>query len=160
MLIIITARRARRKYRLHFKTDWVIIWTERRDFMKIVNLDGFTTNPGDQSWDWMGNYGDYKVYDRTTADQVVERAKGANLLIINKTVLDRATLEALRPGAGIHWAAIHRLQCGRLCGSQGTGYYRVQHSRLLHQCGGAAGVCFYPILYQPGCSAYTGGRKR
>lgn len=65
--------------------------------MKIVNLDGYTTNPGDQSWDWMGNYGDYKVYDRTTADQVVERAKGANLLIINKTVLDRATLEALRP---------------------------------------------------------------
>ena len=65
--------------------------------MKIVNLDGYTTNPGDQSWDWMGNYGDYKVYDRTRADQVVERAKGANLLIINKTVLDRATLEALRP---------------------------------------------------------------
>lgn len=49
--------------------------------MKIVNLDGYTTNPGDQSWDWMGNYGDYKVYDRTTADQVVERAKGANLQI-------------------------------------------------------------------------------
>ena len=45
--------------------------------MKIVNLDGYTTNPGDQSWDWMGNYGDYKVYDRTTAAQVVERAKGA-----------------------------------------------------------------------------------
>ena len=65
--------------------------------MKIVNLDGYTTNPGDQSWDWLGKYGDYTVYDRTTADEVLPRAKGANLLIINKTVLDRAALEALRP---------------------------------------------------------------
>ena len=122
--------------------------------MKIVNLDGFTTNPGDH---WMGNYGDYKVYDRTTADQVVERAKGANLLIINKTVLDRATLEALRPEL-------------EYIGLQSTGYNVVDCAaakelgitvcNIPAYSGGTAGVCFYPVLYQPGCSAYTGGRKR
>ena len=37
--------------------------------MKIVNLDGYTTNPGDLSWDWLGNYGEYKGYDRTTPVQ-------------------------------------------------------------------------------------------
>lgn len=33
--------------------------------MKIVNLDGYTTNPGDLSWDGIKRFGDYTVYDRT-----------------------------------------------------------------------------------------------
>ncbi len=65
--------------------------------MKIVNLDGCTTNPGDLSWDGISKYGDYTCYDRTSPDKVIERAKGANILIINKTVLDRGMLEALKP---------------------------------------------------------------
>ncbi|MGN0521800.1 MAG: NAD(P)-dependent oxidoreductase [Eubacterium sp.] len=65
--------------------------------MKIVNLDGYTTNPGDLSWEGFEKLGEYTVYDRTTPDQIIERAKGANVLIINKTVLDRKLLEALSP---------------------------------------------------------------
>lgn len=65
--------------------------------MKIVNLDGYTTNPGDQSWDSFRQYGDLTVYERTAPEEVLLRAKGANILIINKTVLNRAMLEELKP---------------------------------------------------------------
>ena len=65
--------------------------------MKIVNLDGYTTNPGDLSWEGIKRFGDYTVYDRTPADKVIERAKRANILIINKTVVTREILDALSP---------------------------------------------------------------
>lgn len=63
--------------------------------MKIVNLDGYTTNPGDQSWDSFKQYGDFIVYDRTNQEDVIERAKEADALIINKTVITRDMLEQL-----------------------------------------------------------------
>lgn len=63
--------------------------------MKIVNLDGYTTNPGDLSWDWLGKYGDYKVYDRTNPEDVIDRAKDADILIINKTPIDKDMIERL-----------------------------------------------------------------
>lgn len=65
--------------------------------MKIVNLDGYTTNPGDLSWDGIKNLGDYTVYDRTSPENVIKRAKGANALIINKTIVTREILEELKP---------------------------------------------------------------
>lgn len=65
--------------------------------MKIVNLDGHTTNPGDLSWKGIERLGDYTVYDRTPKEKIIERAKGANALIINKTVVTREILEALKP---------------------------------------------------------------
>lgn len=67
------------------------------DNMKIVNLDGYTTNPGDLSWDGIKRFGDYTVYDRTKSEQVIERAKGANILIINKTVITKEILDKLSP---------------------------------------------------------------
>jgi glycerate dehydrogenase len=63
--------------------------------MKIVVLDGFTLNPGDLSWDGLKKYGDVVVYDRTTPDQVVGRAKDAEIIITNKTVLDEKVLNLL-----------------------------------------------------------------
>lgn len=65
--------------------------------MKIVNLDGVTTNPGDLSWEGIEKLGDYTVYDRTSPDKVIERAKGAEILIVNKTVITKETLDALAP---------------------------------------------------------------
>lgn len=66
--------------------------------MKIVNLDGYTTNPGDLSWDFLKKYSDdITIYDRTAPEEVVERAKGAEILIINKTVLTEKELNALSP---------------------------------------------------------------
>ncbi len=66
--------------------------------MKIVNLDGYTTNPGDLSWDFLNNYADeVKIYDRTNSEDIVERAKGAEILLINKTVLTKKEIDALSP---------------------------------------------------------------
>lgn len=63
--------------------------------MKIVNLDGYTTNPGDQSWEWLGKYGDYKVYDRTRPEDIIDRAKDADVLIINKSVITAEMLDKM-----------------------------------------------------------------
>lgn len=66
--------------------------------MKIVNLDSATTNPGDLSWDFLNKYADEVcIYERTAPDEVVSRAKGAEILIINKTVLGEKELKALAP---------------------------------------------------------------
>lgn len=66
--------------------------------MKIVNLDGYTTNPGDLSWDFLKKYSnDVTVYQRTEPEEIITRAKGAEILIINKTVLNEKTLKALSP---------------------------------------------------------------
>ncbi len=63
--------------------------------MKIVNLDGYTTNPGDLSWDNIRKYGDYTVYDRTKPEEVIERAKDADILFINKVVITAEILEKM-----------------------------------------------------------------
>lgn len=64
--------------------------------MKIVILDGFTSNPGDLSWDTMETLGDLTVYEYTpnqTAD-VVERLKDCEIALTNKTVITAEIMEA------------------------------------------------------------------
>jgi glycerate dehydrogenase len=63
--------------------------------MKIVVLDGYTLNPGDLTWDELKQLGELVVYDRTPAEQVVERAAGAEIVFTNKTPLDESTLNRL-----------------------------------------------------------------
>lgn len=63
--------------------------------MKIVNLDGYTENPGDLSWDGIKQFGEYIVYDRTAPEEVVDRAKDADILLINKTPIDAEILKQL-----------------------------------------------------------------
>ena len=55
---------------------------------KIVILDGHTANPGDLNWGPISKHGDLKVYDRTTPTQIYQRAKSAEIVVVNKTVLD------------------------------------------------------------------------
>ncbi len=62
--------------------------------MKIVVLDGYTENPGDLSWGGFKAIGETVVYDRTPGDQIVERIGDAEIVILNKTPITRATLEA------------------------------------------------------------------
>ncbi|MCI9195136.1 MAG: D-2-hydroxyacid dehydrogenase [Angelakisella sp.] len=62
--------------------------------MKIVVLDGYTENPGDLSWGGFEAIGETVVYDRTPGDQIVERIGDAEIVILNKTPITRATLEA------------------------------------------------------------------
>ena len=62
---------------------------------KIVVLDGNTLNPGDLSWDELEKLGSCEVYERTSLEQVVERAKDADIVLTNKTILNRAAIEQL-----------------------------------------------------------------
>ena len=65
--------------------------------MKIVVLDGHTLNPGDNPWDELAALGDLTVHVRSAPDEVVPRARGAQVVLTNKTHLDAAALAAL-PG--------------------------------------------------------------
>jgi len=62
--------------------------------MKIVVLDGYTLNPGDLSWEGLKEFGDTVIYDRTPANMTLERIGNAEIVITNKTVIDRAVLES------------------------------------------------------------------
>lgn len=60
---------------------------------KIVILDGYTTNPGDLSWEWLNEYGEVEIYDRTPAELTAERCKNASIIVSNKTVLSKEILQ-------------------------------------------------------------------
>ncbi|MCR9099578.1 MAG: D-2-hydroxyacid dehydrogenase [bacterium] len=63
--------------------------------MKIIALDGRTLNPGDLSWKGLGAFGEYETHDFTPREQVVERGKPADILLVNKVVLGKAELSQL-----------------------------------------------------------------
>lgn len=63
--------------------------------MKIVILDGYTTNPDDLSWEGLEEIGELMVYDRTTPKETVERAKDADIVLTNKVCLRRQEIEQL-----------------------------------------------------------------
>lgn len=63
---------------------------------KIVILDAYTTNPGDLSWDWLTQYGEAEIFDRTPADKIVERTKDADIVITNKTPLRKEAIEQMK----------------------------------------------------------------
>ncbi|MBE5996143.1 MAG: D-2-hydroxyacid dehydrogenase [Lachnospiraceae bacterium] len=65
--------------------------------MKIVVLDGYTENPGDLSWEALEALGELTVYDRTSyvdAPIIAERIGDAEVAIINKTPITKATIDA------------------------------------------------------------------
>ena len=63
--------------------------------MKIIVLDGCTLNPGDLSWEGLEQLGEVVVYDRTPTDKIVERCKGAEVLLTNKVTIGEKEIESL-----------------------------------------------------------------
>lgn len=63
--------------------------------MKIVILDGYTANPGDLSWKALEEIGELTVYDRTTPEETIERAKDAEVVLTNKVLIRRQEMEQL-----------------------------------------------------------------
>jgi len=63
--------------------------------MNLVILDAYTTNPGDLGWDELRALADCEIYDRTPPDQVLARARDAELVLTNKALVDRAAIAAL-----------------------------------------------------------------
>lgn len=63
--------------------------------MNIVILDGYALNPGDLSYDRLTQFGTLKVYNRTTPEQLIERAREADALLTNKVVLGEQEMSQL-----------------------------------------------------------------
>lgn len=63
--------------------------------MKIVILDGYTTNPGDLSWEKFSEFGEVTAYDYTPNELIIERCKDAEIIIDNKVVFTKETLDKL-----------------------------------------------------------------
>lgn len=61
--------------------------------MKIVVLDGYTENPGDLSWKDLEALGETTIYDRTPVELVEKRIGDAEIVITNKTPIDKEIFE-------------------------------------------------------------------
>lgn len=62
---------------------------------QIVVLDGYTTNPGDLSWNALAGLGTLTVHERTAPADVVSRLMKAALALTNKVQLSREVLRQL-----------------------------------------------------------------
>ena len=63
--------------------------------MKIVILDGYTLNPGDLDWAPLQALGTLTIYDRSAPTEIVDRAKDADVVLVNKVVLNETLLNQL-----------------------------------------------------------------
>lgn len=61
----------------------------------ITILDGDAANPGDLSWDALRQLGNVTIYPITSDEQKILRAKDADIILTNKVLLDRPTLQQL-----------------------------------------------------------------
>ena len=64
--------------------------------MKIVVLDSHALNPGDLSWDTLRAIGELQVFDRTADNQIVERARDAEIVLTTRTPLPEQILRQLK----------------------------------------------------------------
>ena len=62
--------------------------------MKIVILDGHAVNPGDLSWDFLNQFGHVTVYEATEQHQVIPRIQDAEIILINKIIINESVLDA------------------------------------------------------------------
>ena len=63
--------------------------------MKIVIVDGYTLNPGDLSWAELEKLGTVEIHDRSTPEELLERAANADIILTNKAPLSRETIGKL-----------------------------------------------------------------
>ena len=63
--------------------------------MKIVVTDGYALNPGDMSWEPIIKFGDLKIYDRTSQQEIFERCMEADIILSNKTEFSKENIGRL-----------------------------------------------------------------
>jgi glycerate dehydrogenase len=68
---------------------------------RLVVLDAYTFNPGDNPWTELEKLAELRVFERSEAHEVVERAEGASVVLTNKTPLGAETLAALTGLRGV-----------------------------------------------------------
>ncbi|MCG8328950.1 MAG: D-2-hydroxyacid dehydrogenase [Chitinophagales bacterium] len=61
----------------------------------IIALDSATLNPGDLSWQAIEQIGAFKDYPKSSPDELVNRAKEADILLVNKVLIGEAVLNQL-----------------------------------------------------------------
>jgi glycerate dehydrogenase len=62
---------------------------------RIVVIDGYTLNPGDNPWAPLEELGQLTVHERTDAKAVVENVRDADIVITNKCPVSKAAIEKL-----------------------------------------------------------------
>jgi glycerate dehydrogenase len=68
---------------------------------RLVVLDAYALNPGDNPWTPVAAQGELIAYERTAAEDVVSRARDADVVLTNKTPLGAAALAQLPKLRGI-----------------------------------------------------------
>src|SRR6187402_2054228 len=68
---------------------------------RIVVLDGYTVNPGDNPWEPLAGLGELTVHERSDPNEIVARASGAQIVILNKASLERRAFAELRELRGV-----------------------------------------------------------
>ncbi len=63
--------------------------------LQIAVLDGYTLNPGDLDWQILSSLGEVDIHDHSSSDILLERARGKEVLVVNKAPIDRALMEQL-----------------------------------------------------------------
>lgn len=63
--------------------------------MRLVVLDAHTLNPGDLSWAPLEAMAECDIHERTPLSEVVARCAGADLVLSNKTIVNREHIAAL-----------------------------------------------------------------
>lgn len=79
--------------------------------MKLVILDGYTTNPGDLSWSDLEKLGELNIFPRSTRDEAIKRMRDAQGIFVNAVSVDREMIDQAK----------HLEYIGVLC----TGYNHV-----------------------------------
>jgi len=68
---------------------------------RLVVLDSYTFNPGDNPWTDVAAQGQFCAFERSEPEEVLARSQGAAVLLTNKTTLEAATIAALPDLRGI-----------------------------------------------------------
>ncbi len=62
--------------------------------IKLTILDGHAVNPGDLPWSFLDGLVEYKVYERTAPEQVIERIGNADAIFLNKIQITKEIFDA------------------------------------------------------------------
>ena len=62
--------------------------------IKLTILDGHAVNPGDLPWTFLEGLVDFKVYERTSPEQVIERIGNSDAIFLNKIQITKEIFEA------------------------------------------------------------------
>ena len=59
----------------------------------IIVTDGYTLNPGDLSWKKLQSIGNTTIYDHTSSEKLLDRIKLADIILCNKTIVDKTIID-------------------------------------------------------------------